>query len=72
MTWNDEDVTNNTNGELIKCKDCGKGFLLSPEKKQFFLDRGLHLPKRCPTCRKARKQEREEPDIFKDIKRMPR
>lgn len=49
--------TSNTSGDVIKCKDCGKGFLLSSDKKRFFLDRGLHLPKRCPECRRLRRQE---------------
>ena len=48
------------------CKDCKKEFILSPQEKEFFLGRGLVLPKRCPECRKKRKEELNENQI-KDI-----
>lgn len=48
------------------CKDCKKEFILSPQEEDFFLSRGLALPKRCPACRKKRKEELNENQI-KDI-----
>lgn len=42
------------------CRDCGKSFEITRAERIFFESRGLALPKRCPTCRKARKEAREE------------
>ncbi len=37
------------------CKDCGKGFVLTEERKKWFVERGYHLPCRCMRCRDRRK-----------------
>lgn len=42
------------------CRDCGKAFEISRAERIFFESRGLTLPKRCPACRKARKEARKE------------
>lgn len=42
------------------CKECGKEFDISPGEKQYFEARGLALPKRCPSCRRARKTAKEQ------------
>ena len=42
------------------CRDCGKTFEISRAERIFFESRGLALPKRCLTCRKARKEARKE------------
>ena len=34
------------------CKDCGALFALSESETLYFLEQKLHLPKRCPGCRK--------------------
>jgi len=39
---------------LLTCADCGSGFVLTVCEVQFFADRGLHRPRRCRPCRKAR------------------
>lgn len=46
----------------IKCieKDCGQTFTMSEGEEQFFVDKGMYLPKRCPDCRSRRKRERED------------
>ena len=41
---------------LVKCKDCSRYFLLPKEEIEWFEDRGLVAPKRCPVCRKKKKK----------------
>jgi len=43
----------------IQCSDCGATFTFSAEEQEFFQSRGYtNEPKRCPSCRQARKSER--------------
>ncbi len=43
----------------IQCSDCGANFTFSAEEQEFFQSKGYtNEPKRCPTCRQARKTER--------------
>jgi len=43
----------------IQCSDCGATFTFSVEEQEFFQSRGYtNEPKRCPSCRQARKSER--------------
>ena len=43
----------------IQCADCGVTFIFSVEEQEFFASKGYtNEPKRCPSCRKARKAER--------------
>ncbi len=43
----------------LQCSDCGTTFTFSAEEQEFFQSRGYtNEPKRCPSCRQARKQER--------------
>lgn len=44
------------NDQIIKCCDCGAGFILSAGERQFYFDRKLNLPKRCRECRQKRRQ----------------
>lgn len=42
--------------ELVQvCKDCGKEYTITISEQNFYEGKGLALPKRCETCRKARK-----------------
>jgi len=36
--------------------DCGKVFELTEREERFFTDKGLFVPKRCPECRKKRRE----------------
>ena len=40
---------------IIKCKDCGTEFEVGTEEKAWYDSKGFELPKRCKSCRKARK-----------------
>lgn len=42
------------------CRDCGKVFEISRSERIFFESHNMALPKRCPACRKARKEARKE------------
>ncbi len=43
----------------LQCSDCGTTFIFSAEEQELFQSRGYtNEPKRCPSCRQARKAER--------------
>ena len=43
----------------IQCSDCGTTFTFSAEEQELFQSKGYtNEPKRCPSCRQARKSER--------------
>lgn len=43
----------------IQCSDCGVTFTFSAEEQEFFQSKGYtNEPKRCMSCRQARKSER--------------
>ncbi len=43
----------------IQCSDCGATFTFSAQDQEFFQSKGYtNEPKRCPSCRQARKSER--------------
>jgi len=39
----------------VTCLDCGEAFAFSAEDQEFFAQKGYSEPKRCPSCRAARK-----------------
>ena len=41
------------------CRDCGEAFEISRAERIFFESHNMALPKRCPACRKARKEARK-------------
>ncbi len=45
--------------KIIKCKICGNEFIWSEAEIQFYQDRKLVEPKRCPECRTKRKSDKE-------------
>jgi len=45
--------------KTLHCADCGADFSFTAEDQQFFQSKGYtNEPKRCPSCRQARKTER--------------
>ena len=43
----------------LQCSDCGATFTFNAEEQELFQSRGYtNEPKRCPSCRQARKPER--------------
>lgn len=46
------------NVQTMKCKECGRTFTLTENNVKWYKDMGFELPKRCPSCRKKRRSER--------------
>jgi ssDNA-binding Zn-finger/Zn-ribbon topoisomerase 1 len=45
--------------KTITCKDCGAEFIFSEGEQAFYQEKGFaNEPQRCPDCRRARKQQR--------------
>lgn len=44
-------------GEVMICKECGKEFEIVEEEKNFYISKGLELPKRCRECRIKRRKD---------------
>lgn len=46
--------------KTLRCADCGNEFAFSASEQEFFAEKGFtNEPKRCPACRRARRQQRE-------------
>ena len=44
--------------KTLTCQDCGKPFAFTVEEQEFHAQKGFtNLPKRCPDCRNARREE---------------
>ena len=44
----------------IQCSDCRTTFTFTTGEQEFFASKGFtNEPKRCPQCRKAKKQQRD-------------
>lgn len=45
--------------KIIKCKDCGTNFVFTENEQAFYKEKGFeNNPVRCPSCRRAKKQQR--------------
>ncbi len=45
--------------KTLTCVDCGQAFVFSGEDQSYFAQKGYaNEPKRCPSCRQARRNER--------------
>ncbi|MGH2532988.1 MAG: CxxC-x17-CxxC domain-containing protein [Thermomicrobiales bacterium] len=42
----------------LTCRDCGQEFTFTAGEQAFYQERGFSEPQRCPTCRAARKAQR--------------
>lgn len=51
------------NEEVIQCKDCGEYFLLSKSHREYYLGKGLSIPKRCSSCRLSRREKKAKEEI---------
>jgi CxxC-x17-CxxC domain-containing protein len=44
--------------KTIQCSDCGNSFTFTAQEQEFFASKGYtNEPKRCPTCRQARRTD---------------
>ncbi|HOP75008.1 MAG TPA: zinc-ribbon domain containing protein [Bacillota bacterium] len=45
--------------KTLTCKDCGQEFVFTANEQEFYASKGFeNEPGRCPSCRAARKQQR--------------
>ena len=57
--------------KTLECSDCGNTFTFSAEEQEFFVSKGYtNEPKRCPSCRQARKAERYGNSGYRSQRRM--
>jgi CxxC-x17-CxxC domain-containing protein len=47
-----------TNDKTLTCADCGQEFIFTASEQQFYSDRGFSEPRRCSSCRAAKKAAR--------------
>ncbi len=53
--------------KTITCADCGQPFTFTASEQAFYAEKGFSdAPKRCKTCRQARKQQRNSPSYGGD------
>jgi hypothetical protein len=45
--------------ELV-CDDCRKPFTFTESEQQFYAEKNLAPPRRCPACRDIRKEQRTD------------
>ena len=46
--------------KTIVCRDCGNEFVFTEGEQAFYAEKGFaNDPVRCPSCRKAKKAQRE-------------
>jgi DNA replicative helicase MCM subunit Mcm2 (Cdc46/Mcm family) len=43
--------------KTIQCQDCGKNFVFTDKEQEFYKEKGFVTPKRCKSCRNARKNK---------------
>ena len=43
----------------LTCRDCGQSFVFTASEQDFYAQRGFSNPLRCPSCRAARKAQRD-------------
>lgn len=44
----------------VICRDCGEKFVIDDKTQKWYEDKGMVLPKRCISCRRARRQAKKE------------
>ena len=56
--------------KTLTCADCGAQFTFSADDQEFFATKGYSEPKRCPSCRQARKSERGNGGGYRSSRQM--
>jgi ssDNA-binding Zn-finger/Zn-ribbon topoisomerase 1 len=47
--------------KVLTCKDCSAEFIFNESEQAFYKEKGFeNEPQRCPDCRRARKQQRND------------
>jgi hypothetical protein len=45
--------------KLINCFECGNDFVFTIGEQEFFKSKGYSDPKRCVTCRRKKREQRD-------------
>lgn len=59
--------------KTLNCCECGSDFVFSASEQEFYEEKGFtNEPRRCPTCRQARKQrmggsDRPQREMFETV-----
>jgi len=54
-----KEVIQSLEDKRLQCVECGESFTFTAAEQEFFASRGYtNEPKRCPTCREARRSQR--------------
>lgn len=56
------------NDKILECADCGNEFIFTEGEQAFYKEKGFADPKRCKSCRDARKQNKYEHEDRRDSK----
>lgn len=55
------------NDKTLVCVDCGAEFVFTAGEQEFYAEKGFtNEPKRCPDCRRAKKQQRRSMSDYQD------
>ncbi len=55
----------------LQCSDCSREFTFTTGEQEFYASRGLqNEPRRCPSCRQAKKAERYGNDSYGSRRQM--
>lgn len=58
-------ILRNLNDDVFLCKDCRQYFILSKSHRDYYLGRGLLIPKRCSSCRLSRREQKAKEEMSK-------
>lgn len=54
------EVQTEMSDRTLTCRDCDQEFTFTAGEQEFYTERGFSEPQRCPTCRQARKSQRNQ------------
>lgn len=53
------------------CADCGHAFIITENEQAFFAAKALALPRRCPSCRRLRRELRAKtPPLTPSVRQL--
>jgi CxxC-x17-CxxC domain-containing protein len=55
----------------LQCSDCGETFIFTADEQEFHANKGYtNEPKRCPTCREARRTQRNNSSGYRSSRQI--
>jgi hypothetical protein len=59
-----ENILSDTSDIKLVCRECGKPFLFTEGEQEFYKQKGLNTPSRCPGCRVAKRAQAQSQPGF--------